>query len=142
MCIRDRPKPVVPSELEMYDPEHSENVSTPLSGMTGSISDRYTIIPQSKGNFPIKGLEFSYFDLSTRSYKTIASPNIMLNVLDGPGVVSSNVNSADATSKTVATPSKSFAFIKQKTELESIESDDFLGSGLFYGCLLYTSRCV
>lgn len=129
------PKPVVPSELEMYDPEHSENVSTPLSGMTGSISDRYTIIPQSKGNFPIKGLEFSYFDLSTGSYKTIASPNIMLNVLDGPGVVNSNVNSADATSKTVATPSKTFAFIKQKTELESIESDDFLGSGLFYGLL-------
>ncbi len=129
------PKPVVPSELEMYDPEHSENVSTPLSGMTGSISDRYTIIPQSKGNFPIKGLEFSYFDLSTGSYKTIASPNIMLNVLDGPGVVNSNVNSADATSKTVATPSKSFVFIKQKTDLESIESDDFLGSGLFYGLL-------
>ncbi len=129
------PKPVLPSELEMYDPEHSENVSTPLSGMTGSISDRYTIIPQSKGNFPIKGLEFSYFDLSTGSYKTIASPNIMLNVLDGPGVVNSNVNSAEATSKTVATPSKSFAFIKQKTELESIESDDFLGSGLFYGLL-------
>lgn len=129
------PKPVVPSELEMYDPEHSENVSTPLSGMTGSISDRYTIIPQSKGNFPIKGLEFSYFDLSTGGYKTIASPNIMLNVLDGPGVVNSNVNSADATSKTVATPSKSFAFIKQKTDLESIESDDFLGSGLFYGLL-------
>jgi len=129
------PKPVVPSELEMYDPEHSENVSTPLSGMTGSISDRYTIIPQSKGNFPIKGLEFSYFDLSTGSYKTIASPNLMLNVLDGPGVVNSNVNSANATSKTAATPSKSFAFIKQKTELESIESDDFLGSGLFYGLL-------
>lgn len=129
------PKPVVPSELEMYDPEHSENVSTPLSGMTGSISDRYTIIPQSKGNFPIKGLEFSYFDLSTGGYKTIASPNIMLNVLDGPGVVNSNVNSAEATSKTAATPSKSFAFIKQKTELESIESDDFVGSGLFYGLL-------
>lgn len=129
------PKPVVPSELEMYDPEHLENVSTPLSGMTGSISDRYTIIPQSKGNFPIKGLEFSYFDLSTGIYKTITSPNIMLNVLDGPGVVNSNVNSADATSKTLATPSKSFAFIKQKTELESIESDDFLGSGLFYGLL-------
>lgn len=129
------PKPVVPSELEMYDPEHSENVSTPLSGMTGSISDRYTIIPQSKGNFPIKGLEFSFFDLSTKSYKTITSPNIMLNVLDGPGLVNSKVNSVDITSKTVATPSKTFAFIKQKTELESIESDDFLGSKLFYGLL-------
>ncbi len=128
------PKPVVPSELEMYDPAHSENVSTPLSGMTGSISDSYTIIPQSKGNFPIKGIEFSYFDLSSGSYKTITSPNIILNVLDGPGVVNSTKDST-AASNSITTPSKSFVFIKQKTNLENIKSDDFLGSKLFYGLL-------
>jgi BatD DUF11 like domain len=128
------PKPVVPSELEMYDPAHSENVSTPLSGMTGSISDSYTIIPQSKGNFPIKGIEFSYFDLSSGSYKTITSPNIILNVLDGPGVVNSAKDST-AASNSITTPSKSFVFIKQKTNLENIKSDDFLGSKLFYGLL-------
>ncbi|WP_298397285.1 BatD family protein [Flavobacterium sp.] len=130
------PKPVVPSELEMYDPEHTENVSTPLSGMTGSISDRYTIIPQSKGNFPIKGLEFSYFDLTSGSYKTITSPNIVLNVLEGTNnSTNAVVNSSDEVAKKAVTPTKSFAFIKQKTNLENIASDDFLGSGLFYGLL-------
>src|SRR5690606_22269764 len=35
------PKPVVPSTLEMYDPEHKENVNVPITGMTGKISDIY-----------------------------------------------------------------------------------------------------
>jgi hypothetical protein len=66
----------------MYDPVHSENVQTPLSGMNGSISDLYTIVPQFKGKYPIKPLSFTYFDLSTGKYKTITSPEIMINVLD------------------------------------------------------------
>jgi len=125
------PKPEVPSTLEMYDPEHSENVTTPLTGMTGSIADKYTIIPQSKGNFPIKPLRFSYFDLGTGSYKTIVSPKIVLNVLDGPGL--SNVSPTVAgNQKVAASANKTFAYIKQKTTLKPIEEDDFLGSGLFY----------
>ncbi|WP_298116326.1 BatD family protein [Flavobacterium sp.] len=124
------PKPVVPSSLEMFDPEHTENVQTPLSGMTGSISDKYTIIPNEKGNFPIKTIQFSYFDLTSNSYKTITSQQIVLNVAQGKeNAVAVNPNKEEPTVK------KSFAFIKQKTNLESIESDDFLGSGLFYGLL-------
>jgi hypothetical protein len=129
------PKPEVPSTLEMYDPEHAENVSTPLTGMTGNISDKYTIIPQSKGNFPIKPMRFTYFDLSSGSYKTITSPEIMLNVLDGPGLSNSSPI-ASGTNKVAATANKAFAFIKQKTTLKPIETNDFLGSGLFYSLLI------
>lgn len=127
------PKPVMPSALEMYDPEHNENVSTPLSGMTGSISDKYTIIPQSKGNFQIKPMSFTYFDLGSKSYKTITSKEILINVLDGPGIASTSKD--DRTNDVVKNKvevAKSFAFIKQKTTLGPIEKDDFLGSGLFY----------
>lgn len=127
------PKPVMPSALEMYDPEHNENVSTPLSGMTGSISDKYTIIPQSKGNFQIKPMSFTYFDLGSRSYKTITSKEILINVLDGPGIAStSNDDRTNDVVKNKVEVAKSFAFIKQKTTLKPIEKDDFLGSGLFY----------
>jgi hypothetical protein len=129
------PKPEVPSTLEMYDPEHAENVSTPLTGMTGSISDKYTIIPQSKGNFPIQPMRFTYFDLSSGSYKTITSPEIMLNVLDGPGLSNSSPI-ASGTNKVSVTANKAFAFIKQKTTLKPIVLEDFLGSGLFYSLLI------
>jgi len=129
------PKPIVPASLEMYDPEHNENISTPLSGMNGSIADKYTIIPQDKGNFPIKGLRFSYFDLSTNSYKTITSPDILIAVLDGPTNGISNKNPASEVNKVPVSAVKSFAFIKQKTDLKPIAIDDFIGSGLFYSLL-------
>ena len=129
------PKPEVPSTLEMYDPEHSENVTTPLTGMTGSIADKYTIIPQSKGNFPIKPMRFTYFDLSSGTYKTIASPEIMLNVLDGPGL-SNAPPIVSGTSKVATTSNKAFAYIKQKTTLKPMVSKDFLGSGLFYSLMI------
>jgi len=59
----------------------------------------------------------------------------MINVLDGPGVASSNPT-PNGTPKVAATANKAFAFIKQNTSLSNIESDDFLGSGMFYGLML------
>lgn len=132
------PKPIVPAALEMYDPEHTENVTTPLSGMTGSITDKYTIIPQYKGNYKIKPLTFSYFDLATKRYKTISSGEIVINVLDGPGVANSGsvAMASEEASKNKIEVSKTFAYIKQKTTLKSTEKEDFLGSGLFYSLIV------
>jgi len=134
----DLPKPVVPSALEMYDPVHTENVNTPLSGMTGNIADKYTVIPQYKGNYPIKPMSFSYFDLGTGTYKTITSPEIMIKVLDGPENDAPAVASADSTqgvSKRTISASAQFQFIKLKTNLVSTKKDDFFGSNLFYSLL-------
>jgi len=131
------PKPVVPSALEMYDPAHTENVNTPLSGMTGKITDKYTIIPQYKGNYPIKPMSFSYFDLGSGRYKTITSPEILVKVLDGP-TAGTEVASADSTTgvaKQVISKTDHFQFIKLKTKLQAINKKDFFGSTLFYGLL-------
>jgi hypothetical protein len=126
------PKPILPSALEMYDPVHDENVSTPLTGMTGKIADKYTIIPQYKGNYQIKPLAFTYFDLGTGSYKTITSQPITITVLDGPGVASATNSNSNDVAKTKLEVAKTFAYNKQKTSLQPISKDDFLGSGLFY----------
>jgi hypothetical protein len=129
------PKPVVPSALEMYDPVHDENVSTPLTGMTGSIADKYTIIPQYKGNYQIKPLAFTYFDLGTGRYKTITSQPITITVLDGPGVASTSNSTINDVAKNKVEAAKTFAYNKQKTSLQSMNKEDFLGSGLFYTLL-------
>lgn len=129
------PKPIVPNALEMYDPEHKEQVNTPLSGMAGKIADRYTIIPQFKGEYPIKPMQFSYFDLNSRSYKTITSPEIIIKVLDGPtAATASNSNSGEAKNKVVA--NEQFQYIKLDTKLEPVATQDFFGSKLFYSLLL------
>jgi hypothetical protein len=126
------PKPQVPAALEMYDPEHKEEVTTPLTGMQGSISDSYTIVPQNKGKYPVKALSFSWFDLATKTYKTVTHDEIMINVLNVP----ENQESAkgDSNKKEVKSV-EPFRFIALETSLKGMERNDFFGSGLFYGLL-------
>ncbi|HLP63196.1 BatD family protein [Flavobacterium sp.] len=131
----DLPKPETPPALELYEPEHVENVTTTIAGMTGSISDKYTVVPQSKGNYSIKPIRFSYFDLESKSYKTLSSQNIEIKVLNDPSATIASKNSSKASGKQAVEVSKSFAYIKQKTNLKPVESDGFLGSGLFYSLL-------
>ena len=126
------PKPVVPNALEMYDAVHSEDISTPLSGMAGKSSDSYTIIPQYRGNYPVKPMEFSYFDLSSGTYKTIKSPEVMINVLDGPTPADSTTTDGNKNKIVV----EEFKTIKSKTNLVIIDKEGFFGSNLFIGLLL------
>ena len=100
--------------------------------MTGKIADKFTIIPQYKGKYPIKPMQFSYFDLGSRSYKTITSPEVMVNVLDGPMAASDAVASNEGTPKKEILSTAQFKFVKLKTDLMPIHQDDFFGSSLFY----------
>lgn len=125
------PKPVVPNALEMYDPVHDEKVTTSLAGMSGKITDKYTIIPQYKGKYAIKPMQFSYFDLNSGSYKTITSQEIMVDVLDGPVQAETNTT----VSKNVISKTDQFKYIKPKTTLVSIAKNDFFGSNLYYTLL-------
>ena len=134
------PRPVVPASLEMYDPVHKENVSTQLSRMAGKISDSYTIIPQYKGKYPIQSMSFTYFDLATGKYKTVTSPEIMLNVLDGP--VATDVAAAAEQPKAKISGSDQFGFIKLKTKLVSMNREDFFGSGGFIAMMLLPFLCI
>jgi len=136
MKLFNLPKPVVPNSLEMYDAVHGEKVNTTLSGMSGKISDSYTIIPQFKGNYPIKPMQFSYFDLASRTYKTITSPEIMINVLDGPSANDQAATTTPGVTKNAISSTEQFKYIKLNGNLVSMEKDDFLGSNLFYGLLL------
>lgn len=127
----DLPKPVAPSALEMYDAVHKEQVNTGLSGMTGKISDSYTIVPQYKGKYPIKPLQFSYFDLGSGTYKTITSEEILINVLDGPTATQAVASNTGA-NKIKIEKSEQFKFIKLKTELAPLKRQDFFGSLWYY----------
>ena len=129
------PKPVVPSALEMYDPVKNEQVNTPLSGMTGKISDTYTIIPQFKGKYTIKPLSFSYFDVASNSYKTITSQQIVIDVMEGVGG-SAPADRVASTQKMEVQTGKQFKFIHLNTKLTNKNKADFWNSKAFYAGLI------
>ncbi len=130
------PKPIVPSSLEMYDPVHNEQVQTPLTGMNGQIGDNYTIIPQFKGKYPIKPMSFTYFDLDSRTYKTISSPEIMVNVMDGPSAGENPIATKSGVTKIQISAEEQFKFIKLKTSLLASNKPSFFGSTAFYLMML------
>ncbi|WP_412559435.1 BatD family protein [Winogradskyella sp. MIT101101] len=131
------PKLTTPSSLEVYEPEHNENVNTNLSGMRGRISDTYTIVPQYRGKYPIPSIAFSYFDLNTESYKRITSDEIVIDVLEGPMASNTNGNSTVSNTKQNVVPNtNTFAFIKTSSNWSSIKSEPFFKSTTFWTLLL------
>ena len=127
------PKLEFPTAFDVFEPKHSEEVNTPLSGMVGKISDTYTIVPQAKGKYPIKPLVFSYFDLKSNSYKTITSEEFIVEVIDGPGLATVASNDPE---KQDITKNETFQFINRKTNFEPIDKPSPFGSTLYYSLLI------
>lgn len=133
------PKLTLPNSLEVFEPEHTENVRTDLNGMQGSIADSYTIVPQFKGKYPIKNIAFSYFDPSTETYKTISSGDIVIDVLEGPTNTSNSDNNFAASNngkQPVIMSDNNFAFVKTNPNLTSIKPDYFFQTTWFWASLL------
>ncbi|WP_062057303.1 BatD family protein [Aquimarina longa] len=130
----DLPKLNVPKGLEQYEPQHNEKVRTNLTGMSGDISDIYTLVPQYKGKYPIPSVSFSYFDLKTKTYKRITSDEIIINVKNGPDG-GNNVTSTESqtTSKKVVTQvGNQFRFLKLNPNLEPIQKTHFFKSTKYW----------
>ena len=131
------PKLSLPSSLEVYEPEHKENVRTNLGGMRGSISDTYTIVPQYKGKYPIPMVSFPYFDPKTETYKRINSNDIIINVINGPNAVTNTETpNANSAKQTVNAKTNAFAFIKTNTDFVPVSNAPFFKSTLFWLLLL------
>ena len=131
------PKLNLPSSLEVYEPEHTENVRTNLDGMQGAISDSYTVVPQYKGKYPIPNISFSYFDLKSESYKTINSNEIVIDVLEGPTSNSAqDITSVNGNKQRVVLNNNQFAFIKTNTNFVSVKPKHFFKSIAFWSAMV------
>lgn len=90
-----------PGDFERYDPKIAENIKVDKTGMSGSKKWDYLLIPRHQGEYTIPSISFTYFDLSSKQYKTITSSSIDIKVEKGSGestsggVVYSNINKQD-----------------------------------------------
>ncbi len=122
----DLPNLMVPASMELYEPERKENVKTNLSGMSGTIENIYTIVPKFQGKFPIQELEFSYFDPLEKTYKTVKSQKLNIDVFEGPTLSSNN-------NENIVLPvSESFKFIKKENNFTIINKEQFSNTSTFY----------
>ena len=123
------PKPKLPSSLEVYEPENEQDIRVSVNGMSGKNAQRYTIVPQQKGNYPIPPINFSYFDPATEQYKTLSSDEIIIDVENGPATLAQNNN------KVPVEAQKQFSYIKSEANLISKNQESFFGSTIFWSML-------
>jgi hypothetical protein len=79
----EAPKPDIPPGIETYEPKQNDNLSVTASGVSGTRTYEYLLIPRNEGAFEIPPIEFSYFDLEKKAYQTFRSPVLKLQVKKG-----------------------------------------------------------
>ena len=141
LMLFELPDLTVPSSLEIYEPERKENFSSTLNGTQGSLTEDYTIVPTRKGKYPIPGLNFSYFDPRSETYKSISTDDIVIDVENGP--VGAPTNSATKDNNTVASNKQpvnlsgdQFRYIKLNANLKPLNAPAFFRSWLFWALLI------
>ena len=130
----DLPSVTFPNSLEVYEPIRNDNIKTQTSGMTGTVSENYTVVPQFKGNYPLRPISFSYFDPKTETYKTLSSQEIVIEVENGP-VTAVKEPTTSNSKQPVALESDQFKDIKLDANLEPIQKENFFKSKLFWGVM-------
>ncbi len=77
------PKVTFPSDFEVYDMKKTEHITTDESGTSGYIIYEYPFIPRAPGDFKMSPVEFSYFDIKSRTYKTMSPTPANIVVQEG-----------------------------------------------------------
>jgi len=124
------PELSLPSALEKYDPEYTDDVRVNREGMNGSVSNSYTVVPRYAGSYPVDPIEFTYFDPNSKSYKTLNSDPFDLTV-EGSSVLPNTSASAPIVEKNTPT-SSGFKSNAYQTSLVTIVTAPWFESNTFY----------
>ncbi|NDV83748.1 BatD family protein [Bacteroides sp. 51] len=74
-----------PKDFETFDPKIDNQTRLTKDGLTGSRVIEYLAIPRHSGKFKIPAATFSYFDVKSKSYKTLTTQEYEINVEKGEG---------------------------------------------------------
>lgn len=119
-----------PAELEMYQPERKERVRVNASGLSGAVTDTYTVVPLYKGKYKIPSISFSYFNPKEKKYKTIATEDFFVDVQEGKELIT--LDTSFVIKQEVVSTGKNFRYIATKTNFVTAKKIDFFKSNLFY----------
>ncbi len=90
LSLIDAPKFEFPSDFESYDPKIKDRINTSLTGLSGTRTFEYLLIPRNPGKFDIKSIDIVTFNPSTKSYSTYKTPAFSLDVEKGNGYIASS----------------------------------------------------
>jgi hypothetical protein len=77
------PEIAFPTDFEVYPPKVTETLSRSGAGISGRKTFEYVLIPRAEGEETLKPVALSFFDPASKSYKTVRTESIALQVAQG-----------------------------------------------------------
>jgi hypothetical protein len=130
LTLFELPEIKTPAELEVFTPEKKEKIKITPSGIKGSVTTEYTVVPEYKGKYKVPSTEFSYFDPKKKEYVTLNSEDLFVEVLEGKEIVTDSENSV--IKKAVTSKGTSFRYIATKSSFVEASTSDFFKSNAYY----------
>lgn len=84
MKLIKNPEVKFPKDFETYDPKVTNSFNITNNGLSGTKSIEYLFIPRYPGKFTIPSIEFSYYDIQQKTYRTEKSPEYVIEVDKDP----------------------------------------------------------
>ena len=72
-----------PEGFEVYDPKVTNNLKNTTAGVSGTRTIEYLAIPRAGGTYTIPAVQFSYYDIDSKTYRTQTTPEYTLNIARG-----------------------------------------------------------
>ena len=135
----EAPKAEFPKDFEVYDPKTNENLKATNSGLNGSKTFDYLVIPRYPGDYTIPPVKFSSFNPETGKYTTSTSQPFNLKIEKGADDQSTTVTSA-ISKEDVRFIGKDIRYLKQNQYKLRNTAHSFYGSLSFW--LLYIGSFV
>jgi len=90
--LLDPPKVDFPPDFETYDPKVTANVNVSATGVSGSKTFEYLVIPRNAGEYKFSVNGFPYFNLDNNKYETAPGSDFVLKVGKGDETISQTVS--------------------------------------------------
>lgn len=129
------PEVKFPEDFEIYDPKVESSSQLTTGGLSGNMVIEYLAIPRNPGTYKIPSAKFSYFDINSKSYKTLSTEEYVLQVEKGEGG-SSTQTIANYSKEDLRVLNQDIRFIKQNDVTLTPRGDYFFGTLPYWLCYL------
>lgn len=129
------PEVKFPEDFETYDPKVESSSQLTTGGLSGNMVIEYLAIPRNPGSYKIPSAKFTYFDINSKSYKTLSTEEYVLQVEKGEGG-SSTQTIANYSKEDLRVLNQDIRFIKQNDVTLTPRGDYFFGTLPYWLCYL------
>lgn len=72
-------------DFDVYDPKQKDNTKLTTGGVSGTVDYDFVVVPRHTGDYTIPGAEFCYYDIASKSYKTLKTQPVKVHIEKGSG---------------------------------------------------------